>query len=341
MIGSVAHLRILLLLAVCLPAAALKIELNPNSGLAANPAALAAFDRAAFRWATLFSDPITIYINAGLSDLSSNYIIGQASTVLLAGGYDTIRDAMVADAASDPNNAIVGYLPTAAEFSAYVPTGVSLTGNIAGAKANMKALGFTGLDAAFGNTDASITFNSRFAFDYDNSDGVGAAQMDFETVATHEIGHALGFISSVDDVDEGATSINLAPLDLFRFAGFAGYNPTGYADFRTMPRYIVNHPDIPAIFDDVDHEWRFSTGANTGDGDQASHWKADEVTGVYVGMLDPTLATGTIQHITAADIRAFDLIGYDYSVPEPSTVALLAGGLILLFARKRRGSVPR
>lgn len=334
----VARLGLLLLLAACVPAAAMRINLIADANLIANTAALNAFDRAAYRWATLFSDPIDIYINAGLSTFADPMIIGSASSVLLQAGYDTIRDAMVADAASDPNNAVVGYLPTAAQFSAYVPTGVSLNGYIAGTKANLKALGFTGLDGAFGQRDATITFNSTFAFDYDNSNGVTAGQMDFETVATHEIGHALGFVSSVDRVDAGVTSISLAPLDLFRFSTAVGDNPTTYANFRTTPRYLDSGA---AMFDDVDHEWQFSTGVNHGDGRQASHWKADEITGVYIGMLDPTLSSGTMQSITAADIRALDLIGYDYAAPEPSTVALLAGGLVLLFMRKRRRPVPR
>ena len=53
-----------------------------------------------------------------------------------------------------------------------------------GTKANLKALGFQGLDAAFGVSDATMQFNSNFTFDYDNSDGVGAGLVDFETVGS-------------------------------------------------------------------------------------------------------------------------------------------------------------
>jgi len=46
-----------------------------------------------------------------------------------------------------------------------------------------------------------MTFNSEFNFDYDSSDGITAGYYDFETVALHEIGHVLGFVSVVDAID--------------------------------------------------------------------------------------------------------------------------------------------
>src|SRR4029079_17875526 len=117
-----------------------------------------------------------------------------------------------------------------------------LNGNMTATKANLKALGFAGLDGMFGASDASITFNSGFSFDYDNSNGVGGGQMDFESVAMHEIGHALGFVSVVDTVDQlrnlGQTSSNIQPrpLDLFRFG--TANNPTNAAQFTTFPRML-------------------------------------------------------------------------------------------------------
>jgi hypothetical protein len=339
------RLRILLLLAACIPAAGMQINVLDEAKFAGNPDALAAFKRAAFQWTSLLNDPIAVYIDAQMGAFSDPLIIGSASSVLLASEYHWVRGQMAADAGTNPNNAIVHSLPaTAAQLPLDKPSNVTWSGDIAATKANFKALGYTGLDGLFGNRDATITFNSGFAFDYDNRNGVDAGKIDFETVATHEIGHALGFISAVDWVDAvagqpGPFLIDVMPLDLFRFAAAVGSNPTASIDFASTPRYLGLGP---AIFDDVDHEWQFSTGYYNGDGNQASHWKADEDTGVYIGMLDPTLSRGTVQSITAADIRALDLIGYDYqAVPEPSTVALLAGGLILLFVRKRRGTVPR
>ena len=56
------------------------INLNPDIGLAANSAALAAFQRAANAWTSRFSDNFTININAGLADLGNPSVIGQANS---------------------------------------------------------------------------------------------------------------------------------------------------------------------------------------------------------------------------------------------------------------------
>src|SRR5262249_48914448 len=154
--------------------------------------------------ASRISDPITITINADLAPLKPG-VLGSTSSVLFEAGYNTIRDAMVADAANEVTNGIIASTPTAAQFSVIVPFDRFLSGKILASKANLKALGFTELDALYGVSDASITFSTSYAFDFDNSNGVTAGQIDFETVAAHEIGHALGFFSIVDSINAGAT----------------------------------------------------------------------------------------------------------------------------------------
>src|SRR3954463_15470565 len=116
-----------------------------------------------------------------------------------------------------------------------------------------KAMGFTGLDLAFGATDADISFSTGFPFDFDKSNGITPGQFDFEGIATHEIGHALGFISAVDDVDETLPNMTnqLQPyvLDLFRFRDNSVNDPATAADFATFARDLV--PGSTDIFDQV------------------------------------------------------------------------------------------
>jgi hypothetical protein len=319
------------------------IVIVPGAALAANVPALQAFERAANQWEQYIRDPIVVTVNADLAPLAPN-VLGSTNSFVLAGGYDEIRDAMVADAGDESDDVVATLLPTAAGFSGFLPAGFGFDGSLQLTKANAKALEFTGLDELFGVSDAQITFSSNFSFDFDNSNGVTLGQHDFETVAAHEIGHALGFISEVDFVDfvkgSNATSQNVEPttLDLFRFDDAAANDPETYAEFATYPRSLV--PGNIEHFDQIsnlyfgDEEVLLATGVTQGDGRQASHWKDFFFT---LGLLDPTLASGQISPIQANDLRAFDLIGYDI-VPEPSgAVLLLLGSVMAAALRRHRG----
>lgn len=317
------------------------ITLNAGAALQGNPAALAAFQRAVDAWEAVIADPITITIDADLAPLAQG-VLGQASSVTLVANYDLIRNQMVVDAADEIDDLVTAFLPTAANALFEVPIGFGLSGDVSATKANLKALGFTGLDNLFGATDATITFSSNFNFDFDNSDGV--VGFDFETVAAHEIGHALGFISEVDLVDAaldaGATVSDLAPstVDLFRFSSSGPNDPSNLAEFTAFPRSLV--PGSDDSFDQItnlfggDTEIRMSTGRTQGDGEQASHFKDF----LGLGLFDPTLPSGVIVPIGPNDLRTIDLIGYEITqIPEPATLLLWTVAVCGIPARRNKG----
>lgn len=311
-----------------------QIVIHPGAGLSANADALASFQRAAAQWTRFFSDPITVNIHADFSTFDDPNIIGESSPVMLEGDFDSVRDALIADAGDEPDNGIVAYLPSSSQFTAYTAEGQSVGANLMATKANFKALGYTGLDAAFGDNDASITFNSAFSFDFDNHDGLAANTLCFETVAAHELGHALGFMSAVDYFDWGYTGVSPSLLDLFRFRdGDPASDPSNAAEFSTAARDLV--PGSTSIFDDTINEVFMSTGSYSGDGSQASHWKDN----LGLGIMDPTLSYGEASQINDNDLRAFDVIGYD-AIPEPLSVLMLGmtGGLFML-RRRIRGAM--
>lgn len=322
----------------------LNINLNANLALSGNSAAFDAFRRAADTWESVLTDDVTVTIDAGLQSLGAS-VLGSTGNVSLAASYADFRGLLIADEAADSGgtNAIVAALPEVSGLSFYVPTDFSISG-ISASKANLKALGVNGafLDTTFGLADGAINFSSDFAFDYDNTDGVGVGKYDFESVAVHEIGHLLGFTSVVDQVDAmlangvvGAVAPTL--LDLFRFVTIPGFSPTNITEFSTLARSIL--PGYESVFSTVTEEISMSTGRFFGDGSQASHWKDD----LGLGIMDPTLAQLEIGAISAGDLLALDVIGWDLrsvasSVPDAvSSFSLLAFALgVVAWSRRKR-----
>ena len=310
------------------------INLDPGSGISGNPQALAAFERAADQWEEILQDPVTLNIDINMAALGTG-ILGSAGSTTYSKMYDTIHNAMlVQDSGSTVEAAVLPYLPTRSQITADLPSGYTLGSSIVATRANMLALGFPVSELGGPNkSDGTITFSSNFTWDYDNSDGVLSTAYDFESVAAHEIGHVLGFISRLDTIDiflhigEPVYTASLFPLDLFRFS--SDDIPVNSAEFTSNPRILI--PGGDQYFYYESGTVQMSTGYYNGDGRQASHWKDH----LGLGVMDPTLAKGEIASIIYNDIIAMDLIGWEV-VPEPGTILLIAaGGTALIFRRKR------
>ncbi len=326
------------------PLLAPALEFNFSSLTGFTAAAEAALDRAAAKWTSRIDDPITVNIQTDFLELASPNIIGTAGSVTLVSSpsfSNNVIAQLKADAAAETDDAIVASLPTIGGLNGLevaLPADFSFVGHLAGTKANFKALALPGFDfdhSDFGGPiDAVINFNTEFNFDFDNGDGVTALHMDFETVAAHELGHALGFISAVDEIDrlmDESKTGTIAPTlpDLFRFG--PGDNPSNAAEFAAATRNLI--PGAPTFFDDTAAEYLFSTGVSQGDGRQASHWKD----GQSIGILDPTLAFGQIFEVSEADFRILDVIGYDINaIPLPPGLILFGSAVLALAYRSRR-----
>jgi hypothetical protein len=167
------------------------------------------------------------------------------------------------------------------------------------------------------HTPVTIKIRQDSGWDFDPKNGIGSGLLDFEAVLTHELFHVFGFISHVDSsTNYGQMTL----LDMFRFdGGIVGATVSG-TEILSSRRPIV--PTATAVMSLDINSTTFtvpmSTGvAAPGDGAQAEHWK-NRITSL-LGVMDPSVQTGRFElspkYVTAFDVRALDLIGWDVLLP--------------------------
>ncbi|MBA2921226.1 PEPxxWA-CTERM sorting domain-containing protein [Sphingomonas sp. MAH-20] len=338
--------------------------LNDTGGVGAGTQARAGFEAAAAIWASLIRDPITIRLDVGFRQLGPN-ILGSTGSTTNTISYANLKTAMAADIKSGYDQHAVAHLQ-AGNSLAFVSnepgncvTNVPTCGAISTSSrtldndntfdnfniqintAQAKALGLnpTYLPSNPGGRDGSVSFSNQFNWDFDRSDGIDPNLIDFVGVAAHEIGHALGFRSGVDTADVNA-NLNRAGLDaiawgtvwdLFRYQSFNGQQTLDWTIGGTPCFSIDNGGTCLG---------KLSTGSVNGDLRQASHWKDDTLTGLTLGIMDPTrsgfMGGVTNLNLTPLDRIAFDVMGYDTYVPEPATWAMMIAGFGLVGAALRR-----
>lgn len=296
-------------------ATGLTILLRPSTQMDAFPAAKAAFVRAADTWESYLTSPITIIVDVdfGPKRFGQPYL-----------------DAAILGS-TDPSSTVITY-PLAllglrssatrqyeADLYAQLPVGtlstdLGVTGLIVAPRSELRALGW--LAAIPGATDPapSIGFNSGFSFDFDRSDGIGSGRVDFESVAFHELGHALGFASTVGQTESNpGLPIAASILDLFRVR--PGGSLLGFSSAQRIQSSGGNQVFFSGL-----GEADLATGrpdGSGGDGSQASHWKSETLTGFYLGAMHPGLFPQTIAYATVNDLVAFDVLGYNVNYPAP------------------------
>ncbi|MEM9271490.1 MAG: NF038122 family metalloprotease [Cyanobacteria bacterium P01_F01_bin.143] len=282
------------------------------------------YEIASIIWGQLFTDNIEVNILARSTDSLDPHVIGGAMPEFHEQHYALFLQYYEADITSEEDQLAFDVLQQGNTVD------FLLDGDLVGGNTKLKlttalakALGMTEaisleryiLDESEHFVDGTILMNQDFAWDFNYLRNSEAAEetLDFMSVALHEIGHILGFTSSLDFSLEEETLFssrtelsNFSPLDLFRFSAesLAQNNPDG----------VVNDLSIggTAWFSTDGGETlsaKMSTGKE-GDGFQASHWERRYDP---LGIMDPTLWYQERAEITDLDVLAFDIIGYDLS----------------------------
>ncbi|WP_309743412.1 NF038122 family metalloprotease [Chamaesiphon sp. OTE_20_metabat_361] len=334
-----------------IPANALTFNFAPAAGT--SQLAIDGFTAAGAQWSSLFKDNVTVNIDINFAALGAG-TLGEASSQIGLYSYDRVYNAVTRDRTSADDNTAVNSLSKGSAVNlllnrtANSPYGVGSAipyldnnGNannqtINLTTANAKALG---LENNSNNIDASIAFNNTFVWDFNRSDGITAGAFDFVGIATHEIGHALGFMSGVDILDR---------------TGAPNYEPEDRLDYVSMLdlfRYSNDSKNVNAIDWTADKREKyfsldggntkiaaFSTGEIFGDGRQNSHWQDN----LGLGILDPTIAAGESLQISENDRRALDAIGWDRTVSNTLVSAGMTSDLssITTIARAEATNVP-
>lgn len=294
----------------------LKIILRATEQLESNPAAKAAFVRAAAIWESVIQSPITVVIDIDFGptffgEAFPDGAVGFTHPQLLFAEpvYPSLHGRLLDLANTQKKNDLYSNLP-----SLIVKTDLGDTQAIVAPSAMFRVWGFIDYNAnpdeesgSWGPAPA-IGLDSRVAYDFDPSNGIDPDKADFDAVVCHEIGHVLGFVSYVGQLElnpDGPLALSI--WDLFRVG--AGANLSGFSNATRIlssggAQYFYGGGDSYAL----------STGRPDGTGGderQASHWHDDAIGGeMRIGVLDPTIPVGRREAITLKDLEALDAFGY-------------------------------
>lgn len=285
------------------------------------------FEMAGQIWSQYLKDDVTIQIHVETTDQLPENVIGGALPGMKTDlTYQQLWHEMLYDMTSIDDLSAASHLTDYDQAYRALVDGkeISGVGKMRLTNANAKALNLLDgdrreLDGYILISDLSGQSNVQWDYDLVRNNNVDANSLDFLSVALHEVGHVLGFVSGMDDggwlnVVTEARNQNQAitddamafstPLDLFRYSADSAAN--------SKVDLSVGQEAFFSIDGGKTHLGYFSTGESTdlgGDGYQASHWK--NLKNKPMGIMDPVLKIGQTNNISTLDVKAMDVMGWD------------------------------
>ncbi|MEM9220405.1 MAG: NF038122 family metalloprotease, partial [Cyanobacteria bacterium P01_F01_bin.150] len=347
------------------------------------------FEMAGQIWSQFSSDDVEVSIHISTTKELPTTVIGGAIPVYIEADVATLRNALIQDATSAQDAIAIQNLNVqigddgVLQYSGMVGDTTQQSSQVTLTQANAKALGLSSVSGADASFDGHIVLNSlnysRYSWNYNYARTSAASRhsLDFLSVAMHEVGHVMGFISGVDTIDKNAVSADLTQtslLDLYRYsdrsvannaqeltAGQSAYfsidgGQTSIADFAkgvvtviggvegyqashwanntlggSITKNSVETSTAELATDFLTSLFAIATPASASDqvsditqllasagqssvlGNQASNVMLDTNSSnrFTLGIMDPTLAPGERSKISALDLLAMDVLGYD------------------------------
>ena len=300
---------------------------------------MVAMETAGKIWSDYLTDDITVNLHIETTNqLADNVIGGALPGFLTEVNYSDFRSSL--DNTSY-NNLSLKIENGVEKFDARIDAGFDIytedSSTLNMTRANAKALGL--INAQNSQLDGYILMsdlsNTSASWNY-NLNNISSNSLDYLSVAVHEIGHNLGFVSGVDlmDIDSHAdlnaliakygseqafddymdmVVDNATPIDMFRYSAesVALGNTMGHKiiDFTTSSQTYFSENGGQTL--SLEFAQGEDNNAGWGDGFQASHWKQSDSN--IVGIMDPLLGLGDIRQLTDNDLKVFDTIGYTQS----------------------------
>jgi len=299
-------------------------KLAPTSQLDAAPQAKAAVLRVLAKWEGLFESlyPTTVQVDFGPTSFGSPFpstnTVAVTKVFLVPITYSGLGDALGRRTYDGLQLALYDALPPDVLLSDLGP--------VQQIEVPLPLARATGI-FVFGNSDSfSISINSNNQFDFDPRDGIDPDKLDFEAIMLRELGRAFGFVSRAGSLEAEFDTRPSVPAtqyatiwDVFRVR-----DQVSFTDFGTAVRAQLSGGE--QVFFAGDQYFPLSTGRSDGrggDGRPAGHWKDDELTGQYIGIMDPTYAPGERGDITANDLTALDYFGFTL-IPQAPLIEVLS-----------------
>ncbi|MBE9041306.1 NF038122 family metalloprotease [Oscillatoriales cyanobacterium LEGE 11467] len=281
------------------------------------------FETAANVWSQFLVDDVEVnlFVEVVDSNLLPDYVIGGTMPGLQSNSYSQFQNALYNDRTSNDDFQAYANLDTTGlggEYGGYLETNTWSNDTLTLTTANAKALDLRPSDDSAIDGYILMSDLSQYSvnWDYNTRRHLPTPQnsLDYASVALHEIGHALGFISGIDSavVTEAQATMQenfdrLArtnSLDMFRYSNRSYQSAQLDLGVGADSYFSIDSGTTPLAY--------FSTGTQDfglgSDGFQGSHWKQQSST---LGIMDPLLSVEQRRHLKDFDARSLDIIGWD------------------------------